>query len=215
MFVDLVVEQAQVGHDVTVEELVDDEPDLDLEIQCLHRSIEGLTDHARPDRDVVDGQSRPVEDGLIAAFDGIEFARETVTRLVDHARQGQGGLEVRLVDETEFVGQRQARRVGRVRPLAGVVLGQEVVDMTAMLFVESALDIAPCDAQGPHGIEIGVLSLVALGLVGEREQRVVGIVEHVPEQTLQELAGKGMDMGQDRPRRGRPVFDIELDDLVH
>ena len=101
LLVDLVVDRIQAGHYVAVEQLEDDQPRVDAQIQLAHRQPECLTQMRRCDRvgGVID--IRAAADHRQALVHRVQRRCEATLRLGNSAGDGEGFFQLRVVQQGE------------------------------------------------------------------------------------------------------------------
>ncbi len=181
--VDVVVELVDAGEHVAIEQLVDDQLDAHFDQQFAHGLAERTGERGGADRIGRVVHLVPAADHRQALVHGEQGAREALLVLADHAGDGEGFFQFVLADQAEFdVGERAAGRVAiRGARTARGKIGQVACDLAE----EGALDDRAFLADLAHAVEELGLRGVVLGFLGEVEQGVVDVLEHVGRQRVQ------------------------------
>ena len=191
--VEIVIQAADVTHDITVEQLEHDQTHTEITRPLMHGGAEPLgkverADRILPHRQV--GQSDHLGETHVQCK---QFAVIAVLGLGHHAVYREVLFELLVVDQTEFiVAGNRFRLIGRHGLLPERIVAIELVAQKSLFDRFTQL------AQLAHGIEVTCLQHVAGRLVRELVKLVVDVLEqllHQPRQGVLEVyAARGKQL---------------------
>ncbi len=182
--VDVAIEPLELGSDVLIEELQDDEAYLDIHVYPGACILDGVAQGLRTEGIMLRLDLVDIEQGRDTPFERIQWLLAARADLADHVGDRERFFEILLLDQIHVLAR-------DVREAAGTDAAFETLDDGLDGFFEYApelgLDAGALDPYLAHRLEVRAPTQVVFGAVGELEQRVVELVhDH----------GQGIDEGR-------------------
>ena len=182
--VDLVVQTADIGHHVAIEQLVDQQLDRRFAAPQVQRLGKPGSQHLGADGVVGDRDFVAPEHFAEAHVHGVQLAVETILRLGNHRGDRQILFQVVLINQAQLV----FCRLGSGKSRPGSKVGPEIVKALHAAVDKAFFNRLALLAQLAHGLEVAGLQGIAGGFIRQLIQIVIEMLEQVLQQARQGFA---------------------------